>query len=232
MSKDEITEALTETAKIRPARKHAHRGRRYQPRYVEESVAEQEIAQAAAKFDPAEDVINSDREKLSKFTTDEKLLDIWERRLVSPDGISAPPIRIKTKGMRLRWINLTVRGRYTRARYEQGWQPVHQDELIDAREIHAIQFTSEGFVTRGERQSEMLMKIPEAIFRRIQQRRVELNIKSYKTLKENMASSGAEHFQNKYGPSAGSEAGDIISNFKGNVSFGTERVSSDDLLEE
>ena len=133
--------------------------------------------------------------------------------------------------MRIRWINLTQRGRYQRARYEQGWIPVEKRELIDEREIYGVGYTPEGYVCRGEKQQEMLMKIPQAVYRKIQQARATANQKSYEHIKENIASAGSKHFGDKYGSSAGSEAGDVMSSFRGSVKFGTERVTTDELLD-
>lgn len=163
--------------------------------------------------------------KAQGIETDANLIDIWERRMVNPDGIETPPIHLRTPGMRLRWINTSIPNRYHRAIYEQGWSPVQRTELKDEREIQGAQFTTEGYVTRGDRQAEMLMKIPEAIFKRIQQRRSELRDREYQKIRDNMAQAGAEHFGDRDGGSAGAQAGDIIANFKGSVKFGKERVT-------
>jgi hypothetical protein len=171
------------------------------------------------------------RAGLSKLTTDGDLVDIWERRILNPNHQETMPIRIKTPGMHLRWINLQNRGRFQRARYEQGYVPVHKSELTDEREIYGANYTSEGYVCRGEKQSEMLMKIPAAVYKQIQKKRAELNRKSYDKLREQMGSAGHQHFKDKYGGSAGDMAAEAASNFVGSVKFGTEKASSDDLFE-
>lgn len=159
--------------------------------------------------------------------TDGDLIDIWERRMLDPGRAAAPIVRIKRPGMHLRWINLTSRGRYQRARYDQGYVPVTKDLLSDEREIYGVSYTTEGYVCRGEKQGEMLMMIPEAIYKKIQQRRSELNKKSYGKLKDNLQQAGATHFGNKYGGSAGDQAADAAGGFKGSIAFGTERVTAD-----
>ncbi len=176
----------------------------------------------------------SDMESLYNVSGD--VLDVWERRMVNPQGQSAPLIRISTPGMKLRWINLNNRGRYQRARYEQGWVPVEKGELVDEREIYGVSYTTEGFVCRGEKQQEMLMKIPTAVYKQIQKRIAEINAKSYKNLKANMITAGSAHV----GKSAGDEGGDNFgsraaamaaegaSKFKGNVSWGTETMDGSD----
>lgn len=157
------------------------------------------------------------------LSKDSNLIDIWDRRMQNPDGISAPPIHLRTPGQHLRWINTRQTGRYQRATYQQGWVPVSKDELADEREIMGAQFTTEGYVTRGERQGEMLMKMPEAIFKRIQQRKGELRDKNNQQIRERMSGAASKHFSEKYDSSTGDQAAEVISQFKGNISFGKER---------
>lgn len=169
------------------------------------------------------------RYALSKFTTDDQVVDVWERRLLNPNEQTSPKVRIKTPGMKLRWVNLAQRGRYQRAR-DQGWVPVERDEIYDEREIYGISFDTTNCVCRGEKQSEMLMKMPEAVWRKIQARKGELTRASYKNLKSAMASAGAAHFSDRYNTTAGDMAAEAASKFKGNVSFGEERLTSDEFL--
>jgi len=215
----EPVDAAATTGTIPPSAPAKKRGRPYKPRFVQEAVA--------AVAEPFEEGSRKPRAAEQELVTDGSLTDIWERRLLNPDGVSSQPIRIKTPGMRIRWINLTNPGRYHRARFEQGWVPVLQNELVDEREIHGVSYTTEGYVCRGEKKGEMLMKLPEAIFKRIQKRRSDLNKKSYDTLRESMASAGSTHFSNKYGTKGGDQAAEAVGNFRGDIKFGSERVSSD-----
>lgn len=202
-------------------------GRKYVPKHSE-SEPEPAAEQPEIKAKPG---TKRQRAELQKLTSDGDLVDIWERRILNPDVRESIPIRITTPGMRLRWINLSNRGRFQRARYEQGWVPVHKNELVDEREISGVSFTTEGYVCRGEKQGEMLMKIPQAVYKQIQKRRADLNTASYKKLKEQMGSAGSAHFKDKYGGSAGDQAAEAASRFVGSVKFGNERVSSDELLD-
>lgn len=170
------------------------------------------------------------RDTLQKFSTDGDLVDVWERRILNPNHQESTAIRIKTPGMRLRWINLTNRGRFQRARYEQGWVPVHKNELTDEREIWGVTYTAEGYVCRGEKQGEMLMKIPQAVYKQIQKRRAELNQQSYKKLRDNISGAGYQHFKDRDGGDAADVAVEAASKFVGNVKFGTEKASSDELF--
>lgn len=167
-------------------------------------------------------------EDLHAFTTDGDLVDIWERRMLNPNMKPANPIRLRTPGMHLRWINLSNNGRYQRARYEEGWVPVLRDELTDEKEIYGVSYTTEGWVCRGEKQAEMLMKIPEAVFKKIRDAKYKEVLKTRKQIKENMAQGASQHFGNKYNQNRGDEIADAMSNLKGEVTFGTERVEPDD----
>jgi hypothetical protein len=198
----------------------------------EVKAAEARAAARAAKQRAVEAGRTKTQVELHKLSTDGDLVDIWERRLLNPDHREANPIRIKTPGMEIRWINLLNRGRFQRARYEQGWVPIHKAELVDEREISGVSFTVEGWVCRGERQSEMLMKMPKAVFRKIQERRAQLNTQSYKKLRQNMGSAGSEYIKNKYGGSSGDQAAEAASHFVGDVKFGTETASTDELFED
>lgn len=168
---------------------------------------------------------------LHAYTTDGDLVDIWERRMLHPNQKPATPIRLNTPGMHVRWINLANNGRYQRARYEEGWVPVSRDELKDEKEIYGVSFTTEGWVCRGEKQQEMLMKIPEAVYRKIREAKIREVEKTRRQIKEGMQGAGAKHFGDKYGSNRGDEIAESMSQFKGDVKFGTERVEpdSDDL---
>lgn len=193
-----------------------------------------ELAAVSASFGKTKKIPieeKSDPATLAKmaesFETDGDLVDIWERRMLNPDAKQSRPIRLKTPGMHLRWINLSSQGRYQRARYDEGWVPVVKAELIDEREIYGVNYTNEGWVCRGERQSEMLMKIPEAVWRKIRSRRYAQIEQSNKQIKANMQSAGAKHFSDKYDTSKGHEIADTLGNFKGDIKFGVEKVEPD-----
>jgi hypothetical protein len=222
--------SLAEAAEASELKKKAP-GRKYVPHFTTDAEA---VADVAAEIEegttPAPKKPSKTRASLQKFSTDGDLVDVWERRLLNPDSHQSTPIRIKTPGMRIRWINLANRGRFQRARYEQGWIPVHQSELMDEREIFGVSFTSEGHVCRGEKQAEMLMKMPQAVYAQIQKRRADLNTQSYKKLRDNLSAAGQSHFKDKYSGDAGDIAADAASKFVGSVKFGTERASTDDLL--
>ncbi len=161
---------------------------------------------------------------LSAFASDGDLVDIWERRMINPDQRQTKPIRVHTPGLHLRWINLSSNGRYQRARYDEGWVPVLKIELVDEREIYGVSYTTEGYVCRGEKQQEMLMKIPLAVWKKIRARKVELVRQSQQSIKERMQSAGATHFSDKYNTSVGNQVADTLGTFKGDIKFGIDQV--------
>lgn len=188
-------------------------------------------AKATKKKAPKKVELPPTERELQTFTSDGDLLEIWQRRMVNPTLRDEQKIRLKIPGMHLRWINLSNNGRYQRARYGEGWMPVRKVELTDEREIFGSSFTTEGYVCRGEKQSEMLMRIPEAVWKQIQSRKFAAIEKSNKQLKESMKSAGAAHFGNKYNNNTGDEIADTMDHFKGDVKIGREAVEPDaDIL--
>lgn len=167
------------------------------------------------------------REELNTFSTDGDLVDIWERRMLNPNQRPSLPIRLNTPGIHIRWINLANNGRYQRARYEEGWVPIQREQLKDEREIYGVSFTTEGWVCRGERQQEMLMGIPEAVWVKIRRAKLDEIRRSNKKIKENMQSAGSRHFGDKYDNNRGDSIADTLGNFKGEIRFGSESVSPD-----
>ncbi len=197
-----------------------------------EAQQEKDEAKARKKKAPKKAEPPPTAKELSTFSSDGDLLEIWQRRMINPQAREERPIRLKIPGMHLRWINLANNGRYQRARYSEGWMPVEKKELVDEREIFGSSYTTEGFVCRGEKQSEMLMRIPEAVWKQIQSRKFAAIEKSNKQLKDSMKSAGAAHFGNKYNNNKGDEIAETLDNFKGDVRFGTERMEPDaDILQ-
>ncbi len=160
----------------------------------------------------------------AEIDTEGDLLDIWQRRILNPDQRQSTPIRINIPGMHLRWINLSNNGRFQRARYDEGYVPVKKKELVDEHEIYGASFTVEGYVCRGEKQTEMLMRIPAAVYKQIRQRRYDLIKHSNKNIKDQMQQQAAAHFGDRSNSSRGHAVADTLDHFKGEVKFGTESV--------
>ena len=56
-------------------------------------------------------------------------------------------------------------------------------------------------------------------------------MQSYKKLRQNLGSAGYQHFKDKYGGTAGDQVEEAANSFVGSIKFGTERASTDELLE-
>lgn len=160
---------------------------------------------------------------------DERLIAVWERRFVNPGPQSSTAIQLTIKGMTTRWINTAIEGRHHKAVHEQGWQPVPLKLLKDPESIPDLYKHPHGIVCRGERGKEVLMMMPEEVFKRIQRRKAELNTKSIRNLRAEMAQAAASKF--------GAEAGDFVATGQsrdgliktvGSINFGTERVPMGD----
>lgn len=203
------------------------------PQTAAEFVADLEAADAkkTAKQEKPKDPEPTAEEIIAgtEFEVDGEVIDIWQRRMKNPQMREAKPIRLKIPGMHLRWINCVNNGRYQRARFEEGWVNVQRDELVDEREIFGATFTPQGYVCRGERQAEMLMRMPEAVFKKIQEAKYEMVRKSRKNLKGAMQSAGAKHFGEKYNNNKGDEIASKLDEFKGSINFGDDPGEAPDL---
>jgi hypothetical protein len=180
---------------------------------------------------PELDAVESDApvESAPAAINPDTLVEVWERRFFNPGPQPSKPIRLKAEGMVPRWINTSIEGRYHRAIYEQGWQPVPVALLADPASIPDLYKHVDGFVHRGERGKEVLMMMPITVFQRIQRRKAELTIKSLKNIRNEVAGAAAT--------TLGPEAGDFAArgesadgNIKtiGTIKFGTERLSPED----
>jgi len=96
-------------------------------------------------------------------------VSVLERRLQNPFGDSSVPIRLKEPGWTVHVINTTIRpGRYHDVVRNKGWVPVAPEDLDGDADEYGFD-VKDGRVVRGERGSEVLMKMPEADYRAIQQ---------------------------------------------------------------
>lgn len=195
----------------------AKRGKRYQSRFLDKS--------AIAKANDPEKQAAVEEVDPAVFTTDPKMVEIWERRIINPNPSFAQEIHLKQSGWMTRWINTKAYpGRLQLAR-EQGYMPVKPDELKDTSEIVDLQTSPEGYVVRGDRGEEILMKIPEAVYKKVQRRKVELYNRQYegKRFKEGIQSAAGEQYSGDHAEAVGL--------LKGTIKFGTERVAATEELD-
>ena len=160
------------------------------------------------------------------------IINIWERRFINPGPTGDIPIPLKDPSFEVRWINTQQEGRFHRATREEGWVPVKPSELVDDPELLGLQ-TADDRVCRGEKNAEILMKIPAAVFDKIRHRKAQLVTESLKRTKGKVAEAIAErHGANAGDWAAGKSgaAGRHISGLMGEVvdKIGTADVDSAD----
>jgi hypothetical protein len=108
-------------------------------------------------------------------------IDILERRAqgIGVHGTGAPVIELKEAGWSVRWFNAAVASDHIwRAKNQKGWENVRPDELKDPEQVGGFQMSPDGFVVRGERGQELLMKMPTDYRVQIEKRKAELNIRN------------------------------------------------------
>lgn len=95
-------------------------------------------------------------------------ISVLERRLQNPFGEGSIPVRLKEPGWTLHVINANLRpGRYHDVVRNKGWVPVEATE-IDGDPMDFGFDVKEGRIVRGERGSEILVKMPTADYQQIQ----------------------------------------------------------------
>jgi len=104
---------------------------------------------------------------MAKFTkTDETpaprrpKISVLERRLQNPFGEPSAPVSFKEPGWTGRWFNAAKGADHIWRNLQKGWVKVRPDELSDIEQIGVYSTTPDGYVARGDRQQEMLMKMP------------------------------------------------------------------------
>lgn len=176
--------------------------------------------QAEPEFTPPEPVTDPDTQ-----VAPDTLVEVWERRFLNPNQRGSSEIKLKASGVVCRWINTAIEGRYHRAVYDQGWQPVPVALLADPTSIPDLYKHPHGIVARGERGKEVLMMMPNAVFDKIRNRKAELNRAATTKMRSELAEAAA----GKFGP----EAGEFLTggstrdgNIKavGSIQFGAERI--------
>jgi hypothetical protein len=148
---------------------------------------------------------------------DFKGIAVVERRLQDPELPGSVPIRLKDESTYLqdprgakrkwyvRWINAAEAGRYSLVTETMGYVPVRVEELQNADAIMGIAESKDGIVRRGDRGSEVLVKMPLELYTAIKRKQEEKRSKrarNAKAVKEDLA--------NLAGRAVGSEAGDFV----------------------
>lgn len=188
-------------------------------------------ATPAKRTRPRDPQLDTLRKGLETFPS----IDILERRLLNPEGTPSEPIRLQgqSEPMEIRWINTAIPNRYHDVTRYGGYVPVKVSELADPKEVSDLTESPDGFVTRGERGAEVLMKIPKRYYDAIQQKRAVMETKKLRNsarIKADIAEAAAGQSHTYTDPSgttrsiSGDEAASGVASFFGDVQSFRETI--------
>lgn len=152
-------------------------------------------------------------------------IEVWDRlALYGDDSSASQPIALNVPGRwYCRWINTQLDGRWNTVVHRKRFIPVAVKELSDPRALTGFNASPEGYVTRGDRGQEVLVRIPQDVWDRIQQGKAERLI-----AKAQSQSAQKEALQNALAGQYGAEAAEAVRDFKGTITSGTVLESRED----
>ena len=144
-------------------------------------------------------------------------VSVRDRRLAHPFGVPSMAITLKTPGeWAIRIVNMHVRtGRLHDMTQKKGWTYVRPEELDGKPDEYGLK-AKDGRLVRGEHGEEIIMKMPQADFERIQQAKAALNLRNLGGTQTKAAIQ--QETALKYGDEAGERVGNAIT-----VTDGRER---------
>lgn len=151
-------------------------------------------------------------------------IEILERRAqgVGVHGQATPRIELKEPGMECRWFNSEVAADHIwRAKNAKGWENVRPDELLDPEQIGGFSVSPDGFVVRGEKGREILMKMPSDYRTRIERAKITENIRNMDPHRQKREVAEAA------GKALGDQAGEFLHkhvSLIGNITTTKERI--------
>jgi hypothetical protein len=158
--------------------------------------------------------------------TEEKLfqkprVSVIQRRLKNPFGAPASRIGLREAGWDARWFNGAIAADHIWRAKENGWQGVRPSELQDPEQIGGFQVSPDGFVVRGDKGQELLMRMPSDDRRQIQKMKTEVNTRNMRpgVMKRELADAA--------GKQLGDQAGQLINDkvrLVGDVTDKVERM--------
>lgn len=86
----------------------------------------------------------------------------YNKRLQHPFGVPASEVQLKDAAWSARWMNGAIGTDHIWRMKQLGWDQVRLDEVADADQLGGYTVTN-GFVSRGERGQEVLMKQPKDV---------------------------------------------------------------------
>jgi hypothetical protein len=151
-------------------------------------------------------------------------ISILERRARGEGlrGSGAPPIQLKEDGWVCRWFNSDVKADHIwNAKAVLGWVNVVPSELLDPEQIGGFQTSPDGFVVRGEKGREVLLKMPAEFRKQIEMQKSKANIAAMDPHKQKA------DVANAAGKTFGDQAGEFINknvNLIGNITTNKEVI--------
>lgn len=150
-------------------------------------------------------------------------VSIIDRRLQNPFGLPSVAVTLKEGQWAVRWFAESVRTGRVHQGTQMGWDFVTPDDLRgDASDIGAQ--AVDGRIVRGDNSNrEVLLKMPQADFEKIQHAKAEKNLAdmgSSKKSSHTVANMAAKQF--------GDEAGDVLSKSHMEITDSRERYALDD----
>jgi hypothetical protein len=152
-------------------------------------------------------------------------IEILERRAagVGVHGEGSPSIELKEPGFTVRWFNSEVAADHVwRAKNRKGWETVTPAELADPEQVGGFSVSPDGFVVRGEKGREILLKMPTHYRTEIEKRKAEQNIRDMQPHRQKAQVADAA------GKAFGDEAGSFINDrvkVIGNITTSKERIA-------
>jgi len=155
-------------------------------------------------------------------------VEVLQRRLQSPFGAPSTKVRLKEDGWDARWFNAAIAADHIWRAKEQGWQGVRPAELADPDQIGGHTVSPDGFVVRGDKGQELLMKLPTDWRKQIQASKTEQNMRNMRpgAMKREVAEAAGRKF--------GDQAGEFVRNnvnLVGDVRDSYERIQRGNELE-
>jgi hypothetical protein len=148
-------------------------------------------------------------------------IEVLQRRLQSPFGAPAVSITLREPGWEPRWFNAAIAADHIWRAKENGWMPVKPAELADPDQIGGFTTSPDGFVVRGEKGQELLMRLPTDWRKQIQAKKTEQNTRNMRpgAMKREVAEAAGK----KLGDQAGQFVNDNV-RVVGDVRDSIERV--------
>jgi hypothetical protein len=181
------------------------------------------------------DVVNPD-EPTAEAAPKKKYpkVDVLTRRLADPLGSATAVIRLKTPvptdvagdTWHTRWIDSSQQGRVFDILENKGWDQVHTSEMVDKRDVAGLAESPDGgYVTRGDKGRELLVKMPESWWRKIHEAKVAVWNGTHQTKKDrrmgiaNQVAAAVQQTREQDKPTlvGPDEAGEMVMGLKGAI---------------